>query len=95
MTQYLRSSTPGKTWSFYAYKPQGRPAYVAATEGVLSDEHGFTSFQTILFQDRTIRQEIPTRMTDKAKNLAAYKLYQLMRAEGLLADDARLSTDAW
>ncbi len=68
-SHYIPSVTPGHHWSIYVYKPQGRPAYACAVEGVLEDTGtSFQSFTTMLFQSRQRRVQLNGNNT--AKNRA-------------------------
>lgn len=84
-TQYLPSTTPGMTWSVYTYKPDGRPGYACASEGVYEvGDNGFNSFTTRLFQDRVIRENIPGRMTVKNRNAGLKVLIDKMTEAGMI-----------
>lgn len=91
-TQYIRSSTPGKHWSVYTYKPQGAPGYAYAQEGVYTHEDGdaFSSFTTELFGDRGIRENIVGRFTVKNRNAALLQLFEKMHDAGLLDPESEL-----
>lgn len=84
-SQYIKSTTPGKHWNMYTYKPQGRPGYAMAVEGEV-EEHsrGISSFTTVIFQDRQIREDIPGRMTVKSRNAALQALWDKMQEAGLI-----------
>ena len=86
-TQYIPSTTPGMTWSVYTYKPDGRPGYACASEGVYEpagDGEQFSSFTTRLFQDRVIRMPIAGRMTVKNRNAGLKALFDKMTEDGMI-----------
>ena len=92
-TQYIPSTTPGMTWSVYTYKPQGRPGYACASEGVYEpagDGKSFSSFTTVLFQDRVIREDVQGRMTVKARNAALHRLFSRMVEAGMIPNGTEL-----
>lgn len=82
---FLPSTTPGKHWKLYTYKPQGRPPVAVAQEGEL----GPNFWTVVMFQDRGFRMEIPGRLTDKAKGLALAGLTVRLIAEGWVSKDAQ------
>ena len=85
---YLPSTRDGKTWSIYTHKPDGRPAYAYAVEGILEQEDGrMRSFTTELFgSDRHVREDIPGRATAKAKEAAVARLIARMTDDGLIGE---------
>lgn len=90
--QYVKSTKPGYHWSMYTHKPQGRPGYAFAVEGKLGSHNGgsITSFETVLFQDRTVREDIPGRMTVKSRNAALQRLWDKMQDAGLIDEGETL-----
>jgi hypothetical protein len=86
--QYVKSATPGKHWDIYTYKPQGRPGYAYAVEGEVSDDG--RSFSYILHQARSIREDIPGRMTTKSRNVGLQRLWDRMQEAGLIAEGETL-----
>lgn len=85
---------PGNTIIVDVYKPQGRPAYVSATEGRLSyrDNGSIECFSTELFgKDRNHR--VPLKGNNTAKNAAAATAVMLAElvALGWIAQDSWVS----
>lgn len=76
-TQYIPSTKPGYTWSIYTHKPDGRPGYAYAQEGKVErrEDGSVSSFETVIFQDRTARVDIPGRFTVKNRNNALRALF--------------------
>jgi hypothetical protein len=93
-TKYIESTTDGYYWRLYTYKPQGRPAYAFATEGKVGfrDNGTVESFETVMFQDRTARVDIPGRLTEKARTAGMKALYEKLVAEGNVSPDAELKS---
>lgn len=91
-SQYVKSTTPGKHWNLYTHKPQGRPGYAYAVEGEVEFHNGgrVSSFSTVLFQDRTVREDIPGRMTVKSRNAGLQRLWDRMQEAGLIAEGETL-----
>ncbi len=91
-TQYIPSTTPGMTWSIATYKPQGRPGYAVASEGVREEgiDGGFSSFTVRMFQDRVKREPVEGRMTVKSRNAALVRLFNRLREEKMIPEDATL-----
>jgi hypothetical protein len=88
---FIRSRSEGKTWKVYSYKPQGRPALVAACEGEVekTGTEGVVFFRTILFGDRRHSTPVPNgRATKRALFLATQELLRQMADAGyIFADD--------
>lgn len=89
---FIPSRTEGKTWKIYSYKPQGRPAYVGACEGELTESGtpGIRFFRTILFGDRRYSVNVAGgRATKRALYDAACELLrQLADSSCILPEDA-------
>lgn len=88
--EYLPSSTPGKHWQVYVGTTKSRAGFVTgnASHGVYKDDdHGFSSFTTVLFQDAYLTAETThKRATAKAKADALAAIKAKLKAEGRLAD---------
>lgn len=91
-TQYIPSTKPGYYWSLYTYKPQRGPGYAFAQEGKCEhDENGnVRSFETVIFEDRTARVDIPGRMTVKSRNQALRALFDKLSDAGCVKPDEYL-----
>lgn len=88
---YFPSTSSGKTWQVYFYKPQRGPAYISACEGEYTPADtagGFASFSFMLFQNRTVKQMISGPATAKKKVAAFDALVAKMKAEGLIKEVA-------
>lgn len=86
---YIPSTSAGKTWRAYIYKPQGRAAYASAIEGVASG----SSFTFELYgSSKTARVNLPGRATDKAKRAAMLELVRALELHGFItAADAAIA----
>ena len=82
---YIPSATPGKVWNLSVIKPQGRPAYAAATEGVL--EGGAFTFEIHLGRGNhpATRVAIQRPVTAKRRAAALEQLKTGLSAAGLTA----------
>jgi hypothetical protein len=85
-SQYVKSTKEGYHWNLYTHMPQGRPGYAVAVEGKVEMHNGgaIRSFETVIFQDRQIRHDIPGRMTTKSRNAALQALWDKMQEAGLI-----------
>lgn len=89
---YLVSSTPGKAWKLYTYKPdtKDRAPYAVAIEGVPETDAAGTvvTFSTVHggpdSARRIVTPVIGGRMTAKAKLAALCELERLLDAQGYL-----------
>ena len=77
---YVASTEPGKHWRVSSYKPQGRPGYVSATEGEVTDEG--RSFSYVLLQARSRRVMVKGNMTARNINRAVVQLANEMEDAG-------------
>lgn len=94
-SQYIESTTPGKHWNVYTYKPQGRPGYAMAVEGEYKpagDGCMFDSFSYVMFEARQIRIDIIGRMTTKSRNAALVRLLDTMVEGKLVPPGTELKT---
>jgi hypothetical protein len=82
---YLPSSTPGKVWSIYTYKPEGRPAYASACEGVLGDGFFTTEIHLGTPSHPATRVSIQAPATAKRKAAALEQLKIQLVEAGLAA----------
>lgn len=82
--EYVASTTPGKTWSVYVHKPQGRPAYACAVEGTLKNEGSFRSFSFMMFQARTMQVPLKGNNTAKNRMVALTALREMMVEAGAI-----------
>ncbi|QDJ96216.1 hypothetical protein Xoosp13_29 [Xanthomonas phage Xoo-sp13] len=90
-SQYVKSTAENKHWNLYTYKPQGRPGYAFACEGELENvDSKFQSFTFEMFSNRTVKEDIPGRMTVKARNAALQSLFTKMQEAGLIAEGETL-----
>lgn len=85
---YVPSTTEGKTWSVSVYKPQGRPAYATAVEGVSKNEGGFHSFSFMLFEARQYNVPLGGNNTAKNRAKAFDQLRTVMVEAGVIDSDA-------
>lgn len=91
-SQYVKSTKEGYHWNLYTYKPQGRPGYAMAVEGVLENVEGgaFQSFTYVMFKNRQVMVPVVGRMTVKNRNAALYALWCKMHEDKLIADTEEL-----
>ncbi len=92
-SQYVKSTKEGYHWNIYTYKPQGRPGYAMAVEGKVEhhNDGSIRSFETVIFQDRQIRENIDGRMTAKNRNAALQRLWDKMQEAKLIDKDETLT----
>ena len=83
---YVQSSEPGKHWNIYAYKPDGRPAYVAAYEGKLSSGRTMLLFSFDPLTARKHTMELEGRNTAQNRATAIRALFTMMQEKGLIAE---------
>ena len=85
----FQSSNPGKVWRLSVCKPQGRPAYATAIEGVMESHHGAEIFTVSIYPGRpshlAARVGITGPATQKKREAAMKALEAQLREAGLLA----------
>ena len=86
---YIPSTTAGKVWDLCVLKPQGRPAYASAIEGVLTHEDHVTIFTFEIHMGRgnhpATRVNIQAPATAKRKAAALEQLKTQLVEAGLAA----------
>jgi hypothetical protein len=86
----LQSSDPRKVWKLSVYKPQGRPAYATAIEGVVESSGGVEFFTFAIHLGRSshpaARVDIIGPATKKKREAAMKVLEAQLREAGLLRD---------
>jgi hypothetical protein len=86
MNQYLDSTTPGMVFHVYVYKPQGRPPYAYAVEGVFTQHSDTMScFSCELCAARTHRVNLKGNNTAKNAAVAMVQLTSELREKGWIA----------
>ncbi|BBA65163.1 predicted ORF [Xanthomonas phage XacN1] len=93
-SQYIPSTQEGYHWNLYTHKPDGRPGYAMAVEGKVErrEDGSVRSFETIIFQDRQVRQNIPGRMTVKNRNNGLCALFDTLVEKGYIDKRESLKT---
>ena len=82
---YIPSTTPGKVWSIYTYKPERGPAYASACEGVLGDGFFTTELHLGVASHPATRVSIQAPATAKRKAAALEQLKTQLVEAGLAA----------
>ena len=82
---YIPSTTPGKVWSIYTYKPERGPAYASACEGVLGDGSFTTEIHLGVASHPATRVSIQAPATAKRKAAALEQLKTQLVEAGLAA----------
>ncbi len=82
---YIPSTSAGKVWRAYIYKPEGKAAYAYAIEGTPTPGGGFST-RFGLNGDRQIKLTIEGTATLKRKREALHTIVKSMLANGQITE---------